>query len=333
VLLAEFVHRPGVHCGSTALADALQVRGLGLSEAMAFGLGAGLGFYYLRSPALSPTFWIQGRHWPLEETACEVLGAPLRVCTSDDAVEAWAGVREALERGLAPILSTDLRFLPYWKTSTPFTGHRVVLAGYDEGRDVAWLGDTDRPELQGVPLADLERARASRGQPLGYTGRLWMEVDAPPRMPVWKDAVADALRRQARHMLLAQDGHSGISALERFSEELPTWPDAARDDSDRSWCFRFAYQSIEKRGTGGGNFRLLYARFLEEAGRYHPAVERFRLDSRMREIASSWTRLAKSFKDLSEGNGEDVPREVAALARDIARDERRLLEDIAARIS
>ena len=42
VILAGFEHYPGVHCGSTALANALRHRGLALSEPMAFGLGAGL---------------------------------------------------------------------------------------------------------------------------------------------------------------------------------------------------------------------------------------------------------------------------------------------------
>ena len=32
MVLAGFQHRPGVHCGSTALAEALRARGLDLSE-------------------------------------------------------------------------------------------------------------------------------------------------------------------------------------------------------------------------------------------------------------------------------------------------------------
>ncbi len=333
MLLAGFVHRPGVHCGSTALADALRIRGLDLTEPMAFGLGAGLGFYYLDSPVLSPTRLIQGRQWPLEETACGVLGASIQVRTEDDPVRAWSRVREAIDRGLAPILSTDLRFLPYWRTSTPFNGHRVVIAGYDEEDEVALVADTEREALQEVAFDDLERARASSGQPLGYTGRLWMEVDAPARSPVWRDAIADALRRQARHMLLSQDGHSGISALERFAEELGSWSERARDEADRAWGFRFAYQSIEKRGTGGANFRLLYLQFLEEVAPILPAVSRLGLSERMREIAAGWTLLAKSFKDLSERPGAQVPEDTVALAREIARGERRFLEEVAARVS
>ena len=333
MLLSGFQHHPGVHCGSTALADVLRWRGLDLTEAMAFGLGAGLGFYYLDSPMLSPTRLLIGRQWPLEETACDVLGAPLAIRTENDPGRAWQGVRAALDRGIAPILSTDLRFLPYWKTSSPFNGHRVVLAGHDEGRGVALVADTEREALQEVALEDLERARASDGQPLGFTGRLWMEIDAPLRPVRWREAVADALRRQASHMLLGQDGYVGISALERFASDMPRWHELARDEADRAWCFRFAFQCIEKRGTGGGNFRLLYARFLAEAAAHHPAVFALGLPRRMEEIAAGWTRLANSFKDLSGQPGAGAPGEVAAMARDLARAERRYHEEVAARVS
>ena len=178
--LAGFEHRPGVHCGSTAVADALRARGVELSEPMAFGLGAGLGFYYLASSALSPTHLFQGRTAQLERTACEVLGAPVREREEGDPVRAWQGVREAVYRGFAPILSTDLSELPYWRTRTRFGGHRVVLAGFDEERGVALLADGDRPGLEEVPLEALARARASVAPPFGVSGNPWLEVDAPP---------------------------------------------------------------------------------------------------------------------------------------------------------
>ena len=145
--------------------------------------------------------------------------------------------------------------------------------------------------------------------------------------------MAEALRRQSRDMLLGQDGHVGISGLERFAAELPAWHDLARDEADRAWCFRFAYQCIERRGTGGGNFRLLYARFLAEAAGHHPAVAALGLPARMEEIAAGWTRLANWFKDLSGRPGAGAPDEVAAMARDLARRERRYHEEVAARVS
>ena len=56
----------------------------------------------------------------------------------------------------------------------------------------------------------------------------------------------------------------GLPALRRFADELRDGRRSSRTGSGRS---RFCYQVIERRGTGGGNFRLMYSRFLAEAGR------------------------------------------------------------------
>jgi hypothetical protein len=332
VILEGFEHRPGVHCGSTALADALRARGVHLSEAMAFGLGAGLGFYYLVSPALSPSHLFQGRSAHLERTACEVLGAPVRERTAPDAATAWEGVRDALARGLAPILATDLAELPYMRTRTPFGGHRIVLAGEDPARGVAFVADTDRPGLEAVPLDALDRARASVAPPFGLPGRPWLEVDAPRSPRPLAEAVRDALRRQARDMLLPADGTAGVSALERFAAELPGWPARARDEADRSWCFRYGYQVIEKRGTGGALFRALYAAFLEEAERALPSLASLGLAARARDLAARWSGLAAQLRAIGDVPGGRVPDDAAALALDVARAERRFFEDVAARV-
>ncbi len=64
MVLAGSQHRPGVHRGSTALADA--PRGLDLAEPVVF---AGLGFCCPSGP--SPTHLVQGRQGALEATACD----------------------------------------------------------------------------------------------------------------------------------------------------------------------------------------------------------------------------------------------------------------------
>ncbi len=330
MILAGFQHRPGVHCGSTALSNALRARGLDLPEHMAFGLGAGLGFHYLTG-SQSPSHAIFGRHLRLEQTACEVLGAPMADRKEDDPARAWEGAARALARGLAPILITDLRHLPYAGTRTPFNWHSVVLAGYDPDRRVAFVADTEREGLCEVGFDDLERARASDGPPFGYTGRHWMEIDAPARRRPMAEAVIDALCRQARGMLQRRSP-SGVAGLERFAGDLPDWSRNASGEADRSWSFRFAYQVIERRGTGGGFFRVLYSRFLEEAERLVPSLARLGLSARMRELAGRWTELARAFKPLSEAPGAGAPPPVAEMARELAGGERRFYEEVAAQV-
>jgi hypothetical protein len=330
VVLPGFEHRPGVHCGSTALCDALRVRGLELSEPMAFGLGAGLGFWYLAVPGFTPSRLFQGRGPGLERNACEALGAPAVERTAADAAGALEGVRDALRRGLAPILSTELSRLPYWRARTPFGGHRVVLAGLDEARGVALLADTDRPGLQEVDLAALDVARATLAPPFAAEGRPWLEVDAPPAPRPRAEAVREALRRQAEEMLLS-GGQAGLEALDRFADDLPRWPAEAEGARDLSRCFRYGYQVIEVRGTGGGLFRRLYARFLREAEGVDPGLAPLRLAERMEGLAAAWTGLAHQLQRLSEGAPPvAVPPEVLAQARALAAGERSFFEGVRA---
>lgn len=332
MILAGFEHRPGVHCGSTALSDALRVQGVDVSEAMAFGLGAGLGFFYVSSPQLSPSHQFHGRAAPLERTACEVLGAPVLGRSEEDPVRAWEGVLAALDRGVAPILSTDLAELPYWRTRTRFGGHSIVLAGHDPARGVALVADTDRAGLVEVPLDVLARARASIAPPFGQPGNPWLEIGRPPARRPLAESIGEALRRQARDFLIDVTGATGASALERFAEELPDWPARATSEADRAWCFRFGYQIVDRRGTGGGLFRALYAAFLAEAERDVPGLAALGLAARMRDLAAAWSRLGGELRALSVAPGAAVPPHVAELARALARDERRYHEDVAALI-
>ena len=76
-----YVHTPGHHCGSTALRNLLAFHGVELSEEMAFGLGAGAGFYYLAIDGTSPSRWFNGRTARLEESFRELTGAALELRT------------------------------------------------------------------------------------------------------------------------------------------------------------------------------------------------------------------------------------------------------------
>ena len=94
---------------------------------------------------------------------------------------------------------------------------------------------------------------------------------------------------------------SGLDAVRRLAAEAGSWPEAAED---WQWCARFGYQVIERRGTGGGAFRLMYSRFLEEAGRPEAPLAA--------DAAARWTELAEAFQAASES--EDA--RAGALARD-----------------
>ncbi len=317
-LVPGYTHLPGNHCGSTALRNLLRHAGIELSEEMAFGLGGGAGFYYLALPDASPTRWFNGRTARLEESFRELTGAALEMRTFGEPEEGWEAARALIDRGRPALLLTDLYHLDYYGRSAHFPGHAVVLAGYDEAQ--ALLSDTGFEELQRAGLENLSRARFSGHPVYPLQGHLFTVAGDLDRDSLLA-AVPGAVDRAARQMIEPEWGEiSGLPAVRRLAAEIGSWP---RDASDWQWCARFGYQVIEKRGTGGGNFRLMYARFLEEAG-----YEEARLAA---EAAERWTALSGALLEASESElaGAEVWRGIGAAAAACADAEERLWSALA----
>jgi hypothetical protein len=314
-----YTHIPGQHCGSTALRNLLGFHGVEISEEMAFGLGAGACFYYVTLPDTSPSRWFNGRTARLEENFSELTGAALEMRTFEQGDgEAWEAARAEVDRGSPVLLLTDLYYLDHYGNSAHFPGHAVVLAGYDE--EVARLSDTGFEELQATRLENLDRARHSQHPAYPLSGHMFTASGAISQEQV-RAAIPAAIERAATAMVEpAFREFSGLGAVRRLSEEAGAWPEVA---ADWQWCARFGYQVIERRGTGGGAFRLMYSRFLEEAGRPEAPLAA--------EAAARWTDLAGAFHAASESEDPEVAlwREVDAAARLVFEAEERLWTSLA----
>jgi len=310
-----FVHTPGNHCGSTALRNLLAFHGVQISEEMAFGLGAGAGFYYLAMDDSSPSRWFNGRTARLEESFRELTGAALELRTfaEEEGDEAWEAARETVDSGRPALLLTDIYYLDHYGNSAHFPGHAVVLAGYDD--EVARLSDTGFEQLQTTRLENLARARHSGHPAYPLEGHMFTVAEAIDRGRL-EAAVPGAIERAVGEMLEPPFGEfAGVPALERLAAEAGSWPEVIED---WQWGARFAYQVIERRGTGGGCFRLMYSRFLEEAGREEAPLAA--------EAAVRWTELAEAFKAASESDDPE-PRLWQAVgdgAKGVLEAERRL---------
>jgi hypothetical protein len=306
-MVPGYRHVPGNHCGSTALRNLLAFHGVEISEEMAFGLGAGACFYYVVLDEHSPSRFTNGRAARLEENFLELTGVPLRLRTDSDPEASWEFAKKAVDEGRPVLLLTDLYYLDHYGRSAHFPGHAVVLAGYDE--ELAWLSDTSFEDLQTTSLEGLREARHAQQPIFPLEGHA---VDLPQGSEIDRDDLtAQAPRgiaRAASQMLEPPLGEfEGLPALRRFAAEVGDWPQAAED---WQWCARFLYQVIERRGTGGGNFRRMYARFLEEAGYDESAIAD--------EAAEEWSRLALAARTASEPEQPD-PEHWRALAAEAKR--------------
>lgn len=300
-IVAGFQHTPGVHCGSTALRDLLHQVGIDLSEAMCFGLGSGLGFYYLRDlHGGMPSHLFHGRTLTLERDLCAHLALDFEQGADDNADCAWQTAKEWIDRGVPLLLNVELSQLPYYNTRTPFPGHRIVLAGYDDARRVAFLADTQFPGLQEVSYDTLRAARAAE---LSLRNE-WLAIKLTQDPVPLADAVVSALRDNALGMNLDRAPHQAIMGMELLAEDFENWGDAP----DWRWCAKFGYQIIEVRGTGGGFFRKMYAEFLREVEDPAQFAWAEALDERLRaaklaetmdSIANEWSEFARLLQRIA----------------------------------
>lgn len=272
----------------------LAFHGTEISEELALGLGAGASFHYFTAPDLSPTRFTNGRTGRLEENFLELTGAPLRLRTTGDPDEAWELARDVVDDGRPILLITDLFHLDHYGNSAHFPGHAIVLAGYDE--DSAYVADTGFEGLQRTSLKGLRLARHGEHPLFPLAGHM---IDLPGAVPTRAElleAAPAAIALAARSMLEpAAPEVEGLSALRRLRDEVSDWPAAA---PDWKWCARFNYQVIERRGTGGANFRSMYSRFLAEVGRTAGAE--------LSGIAAErWSALASALYAASESEGAD----------------------------
>jgi hypothetical protein len=195
----------------------------------------------------------------------------------------------------------------------------VVLAGYDS--ESAYLSDTAFEELQACRIDSLRRARHGKHPAFSLDGHMFTFADGASAGDL-RAAAPAAIQRAAKEMIEPTFGNfAGLPALRRLAEQIEAWPQEA---PDWQWCARFAHQVIERRGTGGGNFRAMYSRFLEQAGYAEPA-------GRAARAAAGWTALADALKTASEAEEPDPPgwQRIGELTRDVLAAEERLWEELA----
>lgn len=311
-MVADYHHVPGNHCGSTALRNLLAFGGVEISEEMALGLGAGVCFYYVALDGQSPSRFTNGRVGRLEEQFCELTGAALELRTFEGPEESWEAAREVLDAGAPALLLTDLYYLDHYGKSAHFPGHAVVLAGYDE--ELAYLSDTAFAELQTTRLDNLALARHGDHPIFPLAGHMLTLAEDELGDP--RPGAGRAIERNARQMIEPALGEfEGLPALRRFAVEVGDWPEQI---DDWQWCARFSYQVIERRGTGGGNFRLMYSRFLAEVESAQAVLAG--------DAAARWTTLAAALLAASEADEPETAlwREVGRAAQEVLEVEERL---------
>jgi len=302
-IIDNWVHIPGIHCGSVTLRDVMTHYGYTYSEAMCFGIGGGLGFYYSINNDISPSHMIFVRGPEMEITFLSLINK--KVSWNHAKGNVIDEIKIYINQDIPVVIQTDIYYLDYYNSSTHFPGHIVSVWGYDDEIETMFVADNHLEGLQKVPYGDFRDGMASKdlSNPLD-NNFIQVKLDRP--VGNLEDIIPEAIRENARKMLYGCTGgrgESGVHKIKFWSEDLPNW----KDVEDWKWCARFGYQVIKKRGVGGAGFRWIYRDFLKEAEDIVPLVKELGLTQKMDFIGSKWSDIAMLLKEISEqGSPEAV---------------------------
>jgi hypothetical protein len=273
-----------------------------ISEAMLFGIGAGIGGSYFNFvyEGYAPTLSIsmigryKAKYGELMRRTLDRLGLNPELKTSKSETAAYKHVKAGLENGL-PVMVQFVGAPAYMPLQAyeRFAEHAIVIYGIDED-----AGTVSAADLTQVPQQIELNSLASERARYGPLNNLSLSV-APGKVDVVK-AIKTGLHETVEPMLNppTPKGNFGINALEKWAELL------ADSKGKKGWMQVFArdhlYQAlagvfaqIELMCVGGGGMRPLYADFLEETSNIlqNPALAD--VAPRYRAAAAQWTAVAE----------------------------------------
>ena len=311
---AGFVSLRTHHCVTGSMRHIYAFNGHDLSEELLLGLGEGVGFIYWQARGQAP--FLGGRAVPkpsMEELAGQRSGVTIGAHTTASPRKAHQCLLELLGEGQPVMLQVDMGFLPYFDFDGQeyhFGGHVVVACGYDPESGQVLLADRDG--LHPVPLSSLEQARSSSFKPFPPRNG-WWTFDFSGYRPTSPTEIQHAIAAQASGMLTPPIHNFGINGIRLAAMRIPGWPAIMDTEAIRQALFNTYIFISPVGGSGGGIFRYMFSRFLQEAARLIPdkrlnsSAEAFRKVGDAWETFASWAREVSAVPDPSPRLPECTP--------------------------
>ncbi|GAA1421011.1 BtrH N-terminal domain-containing protein [Streptomyces thermospinosisporus] len=307
----------GDHCESTALLNMLRNHEIELSEPLLFGLGRGLSFLYWHSKQM-PAPFLAGRVKPdhLMRNAADALALGLRTQETASRARAEATLLQALDEGDVVGLKLDRHHLDYAQEDHHFAAHYVACIGYEDDRFV--VVETRALGVQSTSRESMARARAARG-PMS-SRNLSVRIDPhgydPSRLA---KACQTSVLATAQEFLNPPITNMGFKGIAKAAALMRTWPDRLGNTGE---AMRIVGASMEEGGTGGGLFRTLWARFLEEAHELTGIEAYDAISVEYRRISDRWTEVANLLRDAGEDGARQALQQAAVIVDSLAGEER-----------
>ena len=305
----------GVHCGSVAIRNVVNYFGVDYEEALCFGLGSGLGFFYSKNSEGSPSEVIHLRAPNMEPIFFSDSNYKYEWIQEDSASKAQDKLIKDIKNGYPVFLQTDLFFLHYYNSHINFPGHVIVCIGVDEKKKLFYVSDTNFQDIQEVTFRDMNYARSSKAEPypLSYNH---FKVKSFTAFKNLKGKIEKSILQNSYNYINGQTSERGISSIFMILEwanNLYRWESL----NDSASTFKFAYQIIVKRGSKGAGFRWIYKDFLTIAESKSPKIRGLRLAKSMDLIGDKWNYIGLLLKRIGQKRHESDINELILCTKEV----------------
>ncbi len=302
LMMTDFEILPPIHCETGTVRNILHFFGVDYSEAMIFGLGAGMDFGAPRFVKFSGIRVIACRCWQgtIMTTFFKRIGA--KVCYKRYPLlnkgKAMRDMDALLEKGIPVGILTEVSSLSFIEAEQRFffNGHSVLVAG-KQGDDYLVMDNFEpRESLKTISRQDLMKSRFNIHIP-PICGNIYYLKEAPQQQVDLRNAIVKSIRKVCWKMLHHPLSFEGIRAMRSMADVVRAYKEKELDDHARKF-FIHIYRMLEI-GSGGAGYRFLYADFLDEAAPILQCDELKEAANMLRDVCSDWRVVALSSAHLA----------------------------------
>lgn len=298
VELEGFGVKPGKHCESAAMMNALNYQELNLSESMINGLGSSISFIVIDGELP----FLGCRAYNIRENFQKTSKIQIVEAKPENSQAAYDLVKEKLQENIPVVLQVNMRYLPYLyggkfgNKYTSFGAHFVTLIKLDEKEGYAWVTDTQYEQPQKIKISHLQKARETKGHYFAPENTFYY-FDITDKVDINYKA---GLKASLKNIITEYEKEDGVLArLKSFSEDLISIEDRVSNKYVLKPMFEFFYGSIETNGTGGSGFRNFYRDYLLETGKLLNSQEIIDTAKSVDDACKGWLIVANEFKEIA----------------------------------
>jgi len=307
-----FAHRQSAHCESGVISALLRHQHVPISEPMAFGIAAGLGYAYLPFVKFGglPLFAYRMPPGSIIRGLTRRLGITMHSETFRNPADGMHVLDHFLSSGQVVGVQTSAFWLSYFPPDMRFHFNAHNLIVYGKRGNQYLISDPVIDVLVECDADSLRKARFTRGV-LAPKGLLYFPQHIPSEIDL-EHAIRKAILYTTGMMLYVPVPILGIRGIRFVARKIRNLN--PREAHDNKLLLGHIVRMQEEIGTGGAGFRFLYAAFLQEAASVLHQNRIAILAEALTTVGDEWRHFALNAAKMCKGR---MPMDYALLANQL----------------